>query len=411
MLVEKLVKMVSQLVMLILLARYLGPESVGQLMYCFAIASIFIFLSGLGLDTLLIKVFINLPDKAHSYLKHALIARVLAGFICVFLINTVSFFLVDSESRFIIFFISLYHLFMPLTVYEWYYQAIGRGELSAAGLIIGHISGFVFRCVCLYLGKDLVWLGAAYTFEAFVMAVSFRFIAKKQKLKAGGYVSKERMLNLVRTSYPLIISSAIVILYMKVDQLMLGYIIDNQEVGIYVAATRLSEAWYIIGITLVGSYFPKLLHVLKDKGDDVFYMEIIRMAKPLIWCAILLALVVTSISEILIQFIYGSEFTRSAQVLLITIWAVPFVYVGTISTKIYINNSQAHLVLYRSVTGLFLNVLLNLFLINRFGALGAAIGTLVAQIGACYLFNLCTKDKTVFFLQTDILIGTSLIKR
>jgi O-antigen/teichoic acid export membrane protein len=41
---EKVIKMLSQLVMMILMARILGPEELGSLMYCFAIASPFIFL-------------------------------------------------------------------------------------------------------------------------------------------------------------------------------------------------------------------------------------------------------------------------------------------------------------------------------------------------------------------------------
>ena len=338
---EKVVKMLSQLVMMVLMARILGPEELGNLMYCFAIASAFIFLNTLGLDSLLVKVFVERVNKQYSFLKHALVLRVIGAICSIVLINFAGYWLVSGDAHLLLFLISLYHLFMPFNVYEWFYQAQGRGDLSAYGLITGHLSGFAFRLACLFLGGELIWLGIAYIVEMAAMACCYIFIARNiekhsTQIKQVPKLSAQRMINLLKDASPLILSGALVLLYMKVDQLMLGYMVDAKEVGIYVAATRLSEAWYFIGLTLIGVYFPKLLETKKQFGLLAYYKEIINKGRWLIWGAILLASITTLVSTPLIYFLYGKSYQASADVLTLTIWAVPFVYLGATSTKMYV---------------------------------------------------------------------------
>lgn len=403
MIIEKVVKMATQLVMLVLLARVLGPEEMGGLMYCLALASMFVFLNTLGLDTVLVKVFVERSHKSISFLKQALFARLGAALVCVFLINVAGLWLVDEDSRLLLLLVSLYHMFMPFTVYEWFFQARGRGDLSAMGLIFGHIAGFLFRLVCIYIGADITWLGFAYVFEVLMMSVAYAFIAKKHVLENTQPISLKRICNLIQVALPLIISGAIVLLYMKIDQLMLGSMVGNTEVGIYVAATRLSEAWYFLGLTLIAVYYPKLLEVLKVKGEASYQSEIVNMGRWLVWGGGLLALVVFFIADWLIDFLYGSDYSHSAAVLVVTIWAVPFVYLGAISTKMYITVLEPKTVLWRSLFGLVLNVLLNMLLISTYGASGAAVASLVAQIGSSYLFNAIVPKANVFRVQSKIL--------
>ena len=58
------------------------------------------------------------------------------------------------------------------------------------------------------------------------------------------------------------------IVYLKVDQIMIGEMLGGEELGIYSVAVRMSEVWYFFPTAIIVSFFPKLL---KSRVDPVLY--------------------------------------------------------------------------------------------------------------------------------------------
>jgi len=407
MMVEKLVKMLAQLSLVVLLTRFLSPDDFGQLMYCYAIVSMLGFLNTMGMENILVKRFIDFPTEQYSYLKHGLVIRFIFSLLCVGVANVAGMFLVDDSARLLLFIISLYHLAMPLTVYVWLYQAMGRSDLAAIGLIAGILAGFIFGLTCLLLGADLIVFAWMYLLEFFVAGMVYLYVAKNKIIKNAVQISYESSASLIKDCLPLIFSGAIVLLYMKVDQIMLGKTVNQAEVGMYVAATRLSEAWYFVGLTLIGVYFPKMLSIKNNQGQTAYWNAIVKDGRWIIWGALALAIVTSFIASPLISFLYGDAYVASASVLVVSIWAVPFVYLGAIASKMYVAESKQSLVFWRSCWGLLINVVLNFWLIPLYGATGAAIATLVSQFSVGFVFNLLGPLPSVFWLQVRLVSMTS----
>lgn len=387
MLAEKLFKMASQLLVLVLMARVLPPQELGQLMYCFALASIFLFLNQLGLDTLLVKKFIDQWRKKTSLLWHAFSARMLAAMLCVLLVNLLGLWLVEPQHRTILFCISLYHLFLPFSTFEWFYQAEGRSDRAAIGLILGQLTGLLLRLYAIFYQPDLLLFACAYVLEVAVTGAVYLLMAKQDKLARPKLMSLQRIELLTREAFPLMISGAVILLYMKIDQVMLGYLSSESEVAYYVAATRLSEAWYFVGLTLIAAYYPSLIR-LKNESLVKFEKQLILLVRLLFWFAMLVASVTFIYAEGLVSILYGVSYIESSLVLSITIFCVPFVYLGAISSRLYVDAGNRLGIFYRSIAGLTANLLLNMLLIPKFGAVGAALASLVAQIVSGFLANL-----------------------
>jgi O-antigen/teichoic acid export membrane protein len=404
MVVEKIIKMLCQLATVILLARFIGAEKLGLLMYCLAFSSLFIFLNQLGLDTLFIKKIIEFPNRKKTYLMHALILRCGAAILCILIINFIGLFLLEGMDQKLLFIVSLYHILLPFSVFEWMFQAEGRGELAAIGLISGHLLSFLFRLLCLTVGGDLLWLGLSYVLELAVIGTVYIFIYKvRGGITYYNQFSLKISKKLLREATPLMISSAVTLLYMKLDQIMLGRMVGEAEVGIYVAGYRLSEAWYFLGLTIISVYFPKILHKKNVSDYKAYIGSLIGLGRWLFWGGVLLAFIVTPISDQIISVLFGDEFRSSAVVLMISIWAVPFVYLGGVSTKIYVAESKFLAALSRSIFGLLVNIGLNLLLIGEYGAIGAAIATVSSQVLGCYIFNALLSSGKIFSIQTSII--------
>ncbi|RVU37455.1 flippase [Rheinheimera riviphila] len=403
MLAEKLLKMASQLLMLVLMARVLAPDDLGQLMYCFALASIFLFLNQLGLDTLLVKKFVDQARKKQSLLWHAFAARLLAGVLCIVLVNGLGWLLVDAQHRNLLFIISLYHLFLPFSTFEWFFQAEGRSDLAAIGLIAGHVAGFALRLWCVLTAPDLAILASAYVLEVAVTALVYVLLLKQQQLKLPKVLSADRIQHLGTEALPLMISGAVILIYMKVDQLMLGLLSSAEEVAYYVAATRLSEAWYFVGLTVISVYFPKILKE-KTNSTQTFEKSFVKLGRLIVILGSAIAIATYFFADAVIEYLYGPMYLKSIEVLQVTIFAVPLVYLGALSTRLYLELHNTRAVLYKSIFGLIINIVCNCLLIQRYGAIGAAIATVAAQATSGYFCHyLLGKDgKAILNVQAKI---------
>ena len=81
-------------------------------------------------------------------------------------------------------------------------------------------------------------------------------------------VSLKRAQILLKDSWALLLSSIAVVVYMKIDQIMLGQMVGDEAVGIYSAAVRVSEVWYFIPTTIVASVFPAPKRENLDRRND-----------------------------------------------------------------------------------------------------------------------------------------------
>lgn len=65
-------------------------------------------------------------------------------------------------------------------------------------------------------------------------------------------------------SWYLIISGLMITLYMRLDQVMLGYMFPNKGVlGIYSAAVRIAEMWYFVPMAVITSFRPVIMSTRK----------------------------------------------------------------------------------------------------------------------------------------------------
>jgi O-antigen/teichoic acid export membrane protein len=196
----------------------------------------------------------------------------------------------------------------------------------------------------------------------------------------------DRAKALLKDSWPLILSGLSVMIYMRIDQIMLGQMVNDNAVGIYSAALRISEVFYAIPMIVVASLFPAIIDA-KKKGEDFYRKRVQKLLDLMALLSLLIALSVSLFSDPIIRLLYGHMYTGAGSVLQIHVWASLFVFVGVAGGKWYLMENLQHLILYRTAAGAVLNIVLNLFLIPRYGIYGAAIATVLSQAMAAYLLD------------------------
>lgn len=78
------------------------------------------------------------------------------------------------------------------------------------------------------------------------------------------------------------------IIYLKIDQLMIGQMSGAKELGVYAVAARLSEVWYFFPVAIASSFFPQLLK--KKDNTKSYHQQLKALCSVLFWCALLVAI-------------------------------------------------------------------------------------------------------------------------
>ncbi len=197
---------------------------------------------------------------------------------------------------------------------------------------------------------------------------------------------------------------------MKIDQLMLGGMIGDKEVGVYSAAVRISEVWYFIPVAIVSSVAPSIVEA-KKIGEDLYYRRIGHSFRVLTGIAYGIAFLMAVFSTRLVLLLFGPEYAGAGVVLAIHTWAAVFVFLGVARGPWILNEGLMTLSLYSTTAGAVVNVVLNVLLIPRFGINGAAIATLLSYGVSGFFFNGFPRaTRTIFRMQLRALLFIPMAK-
>jgi PST family polysaccharide transporter len=187
---------------------------------------------------------------------------------------------------------------------------------------------------------------------------------------------------------------------MKIDQVMIGQMLGDDDVGIYSAAVRLTEVWYFIPMVITSSVFPVIVQA-KKHGDEAYKAILQKLFLLMIWLSLGVACLIMVFAQPFVSLFFGQEFIRAAGPLAIQCWAGIFIFAGLVSNQWYLLENLSRYTLYRNIFGAGINVVLNFLFIPRLGINGAALATLLTQLGTSYLFDgINSKTRPMFRMKS-----------
>jgi Membrane protein involved in the export of O-antigen and teichoic acid len=328
-LADRFVRVVISLTVGVWVARYLGPSDFGVLSYALSLIAILSVLAKLGLHDVLVKGLVQGDQVEGELLGAALCLRLMSGFATVLIVFLVVYFHLDSlEFSDIIILLSLSAVFQAANVFEAFFQSKLLNKYVVYSWAITLLIGAFLRVWLILVEAPLIPFVIVHVFESIVIAVGligFYLKVKEQKIQ---WRIKCRTANkLLKSAWPLMISGLFVCVYMKVDQLMIFDMLDSASVGEYAAAVKLSEAWYFIPLILTSVVFPAILR-LRNSNIIRYQLSLQLLYFVLLVIAVLVASVMTFLSDYLIEWLYGDEFSAAADVLKVHTWAAVFVFWG-----------------------------------------------------------------------------------
>lgn len=383
---DKLLRLFISVLVGIWVARYLGPERFGELSFAIALVAVGASFAGMGLNGIVVRDLVRQPELASATMGSAFVLQSIAAVLALvgLAVISVGHRIEGASQGAIILILSGTLVFKVTDVAKYWLEAtlqVKYGVWVENGALI---VGAVLRTLAIVSLAGVVafaWVGLLEAALAGLgLLVALRLLGPRASLHSATLSRARAML---KDAWPLLMAGMAVMLYMRVDMLMLRHLSGSAAVGVYAAATRISEVFYLVPTVIVTSVSPALIR--SHAQDLSLYRD--RMGKLyclLAWLAMGCAVPVAILSGDLMTLVFGDQYASAGPVLLVHVFGGIAVFVGVASSQYLLIEGKQGLSLWRTLIGLVCNVCLNFAVIPRYGAVGAAAATVCSYFVATY---------------------------
>jgi O-antigen/teichoic acid export membrane protein len=367
--------------------RALGPEEYGRYSWAVSFAALFGALATLGMDSLVVRSLARAPGDAGEILGTAGVLRLAAGALAWAATGIVALaFRDDGPSRALVVIVGASSLFLGAGVFELWFQA----RLAARGTSLGRVG----VAVLVQLGRGALILLAAPTWafgllytasHALTSAVAcFLFLRSRgptDRLRASAARARE----LARDTVPLAFSAVCIAVYMKVDQVMLVAMVGDRENGLYAPAAMLSEVLYFLPVAIGASAFPIIVRARDELSPGELRQRLQQFYDAMAALGYAVAIPMAILAGPIVHLLFGPAYAETAGVLRAHVASFLFTTLGIARGRFLVADGRTWFAFASTALGAAANVLLNLLLIPRHGAMGAAWATVAAYLVANHL--------------------------
>jgi PST family polysaccharide transporter len=405
---DKVYGAIISLLFLSILTSYLGPELFGVWSYILSFASIAVPLSTAGTNYTIVKKF-SLNQNPAEVANQAFLLRLLAS-ITTTIILILAFIVItpktatQEEIITLTFFLAAMIL-NNINLSVLYNEYKIKNEKNVLAKNIGLTIGTGIKILLIYNNASISEIAVVTILESLIFFLVGYYLTDLHIVANFSKKVFSDSRKLLSESLPLLFSSVVVIIYLKVDIILLRHFVGIEEVGYYAAAARISEMLYAAPVAISTVFFPVIMKEINFNKETK--RNRIRFYAIVFYLCLFLSISCSLLSPQIIQVIYGSSFYNASQILSLHCVSIIFIGFLTSSSKELIAKNKYKLIFYRDLAGLFSNLLLNFILIPNYGALGAAVSTLISYFFASVLANLFYKEAKqvlVLMLKSPLII-------
>lgn len=360
-------------------ARYLGPANYGLLSYAISFVGLFVFIVNLGIDHVLFRNLIAEPEKKEQHLGTAFLLR-LAGALLAFAIIAFTTFWINASYivNVLVLIIAFAYIFQPFNILNYFFNARVQAKYSSLATIYVTIALSLLKISIVLADKGIIYFAFISVMETFLYAIFYTYFYKKLGFSIFNWkfdrtIAKQLMLD----SWPLIFSTVFALIYSRIDQVMIMHYYDQTAVGLYDAAVRIAEVWYMVPGIIISSVFPAIVNA--KKNDQALYRK--RLIDLFLLVSMLgfgFSLSIFFLAYFIMYIIFGSAFVGATSILQIYVWGgIGFTLFYAVN-QFLVTENYTKIIFFSTLAGMLVNVILNVVLIRSVGLNGAAWATLIS---------------------------------
>lgn len=390
--------MVVSLIATLFIARRLGPTNFGELDYALAIVSLFGWIGGWGIDTILNRELIKQPENKNVLMGTALVLRLFFCSLATLLIIIFSVvYSVDSVSKTLILLLAFTNILSVPQILQ--YDFLARADSKYPSLITMTVTlvTSLLKIGMIVNGYGLIYIVAVMLFEQVMYAGLYITI---YRIKAQGNFFSWRFSSniarlMIKTGSAIAFLSFFSILYSRIDQVMIRHFLDAEQLGLYSAGVRLVDLWGFIPTIILGGLYPAVLNARKI--SEIKYVNRLRKTLVLLLIpAVIASTFLFIFAPFLLKTIFGNAFVGGAEALQIYGLTLPVTFLSFFVMQVLYTDDHRKMLIVITAIPACINILLNLLLIPKYGIEGAAWSTLISYSFIIVLPFVFSQTRTKF---------------
>lgn len=389
------------------ISRVLGANNLGIYSYTQSIAQYFVLFSLLGINNYgnraIAKSKSNKDqlDKTYSSILalHIIIS-------CIFIVLYVIYVTIFINNHKIYFYIQLIYVVSALFDINWLFFGLEKFKITVTRNAI--IKFITVSCIFIFIKNeaDLIKYFLILTIGSFISQTVVWIFVKE-------YVSfikptfKEIFFHL-KPLFILFIPVIAVSIYRVMDKIMLGSMVNTMQVGFYELSEK-AIAVPLSVITAFGTVMLPRITSLNKIGREEQSIKYIRLSiKYVMLLSLPLSFGISAVSKKFSIIFWGENFFECSRIIMILSLTIPFIALANIIRTQYLlpkNNDKDYII--SIILGAIINLVCNIIFIPKYAALGAAMGTLMAEITVCvvqiiFVWNKIPIYEYIKFIKTPI---------
>jgi len=385
---DKVIGVVNGLIVGGWLARYLGPEQYGIYVYVITFVALFAPIAELGLTAIVVRNLVKEPANKDKILGTAFALQFLGGLLGFALSVGVAYLsMTESPMTFAMVAIASIRLIFSFSslVDSWF-----QSQLQSK-YVVWVKNGVVLVVIILKVASILlqaslmtfIWISLV---EGALLAVGLLFAYQRSGQQFRNWLIIPSLgAQLLRDSWPLLISTLAVGVYVRIDKVILGGISGAEAVGIYSAAVVFVEVWYFVPTVVATSVFPVIVRTSLMQNASVYRERMQYFYDTMAAMGYLITFALIIFASPLVNTIFGPAYASAAPVLSVYALSLIFTFVGVARSKWMVTENLNRVYMWTVIASAAVNIGLNYVLIPRIGAMGAAWATVISYAFAAYV--------------------------
>ncbi len=373
----------------IYIARYLQPENFGLLNYAISFVSIFSAFSTLGMDQIIVRELSKQSDRHTDLLGTGFMLKLIGSSILIALMAVILFFMNhNSFTNTLIMIIAAAEIFKGFEVVSYFFQAKVLSKYVVQVQLIINLFVSLIKIIMVFTHAQLIWFAIVVVIGSIINAVGFLYTYYKREGTPWKWrFQKTLAFQLLHESWPLAFYGIALHIQARIDQVMLGKMLNTTEVGQYSVALKFIEIFGFMPMVLINTFGPAITKA-KEISIELYHSRLINLYRIMFLAFLLIAIPIYFFSEGLITKLYGIEYQAAGYLLSLFALRLFFSNMGVGKSAFIVNESLFKYSLLTVVVGAITNITLNLVLIPKYASVGSVMASMISFTVSIFLVDL-----------------------